>query len=776
MNKKFQKAIALGIVFSMIIVNISFAEEKNTIKKSETVYVTIDGNEVKDKTVSVWLNSDKNINVKDKSDLKEVKNLKNDKTVTEENGYLNWNESEKDIYYQGKTDKNLPVELTVKYYLDDKEVSNSELDGKSGHLKIVLSSKNNRHETKSVNGKTQEVYSPYIVATAMVFDDEKVSDIKSDDVKIIKDGKNQIVTSILTPGLKQNFDSINKDKDLKIFKDSISLEMDIKDYKPIEIYSVITNEFFQENKNLDSIDNLKDGIQQLEDNSQKLFDASVKLSEGQEKLNNGIGQLQGGVKQIYSGTEKLYSSMEKIKGKFDSLAPKVGVIQNYISEMYNGSLQLSNGVNNYTGAVSKITENVEKIQNGATLIDKGSNDLDNGVEKLKNATGKMKEGSKKIDNLISQKDELLNKSTQLSQGMSNLGASYGKIVSAIEEMSKKSIQLKNSTKEFNTKIHQVENSTKSLNSNISLENDIKNLEAKANNIQKVIDDLSNKNKDGSLTSEISILNKTKNDLLNESKTLKAKQTGLSKINTLAQAMSELASNSDKLLKANSDLSDGLLTVYTKMNESKVQLEKSTTDLNAGLSKIGESMKADDLKVLKSSIEQLDGATGKIKTGTESLKSATNQNKVAMGMLQSAMSKLDENSNSLKNGSGQLANGLGEFKTQSQILNSLSQVKEQAIIPFSNAINSLNEGLKKMDSSTDQLKEGSDKLTSSQKEFSSKLGEFKQKGIDELENKTKEVNEFKDILDIMLSMSKQDASFSGTDDNFDTKSRIIEKIK
>ena len=82
----------------------------------------------------------------------------------------------------------------------------------------------------------------------------------------------------------------------------------------------------------------------------------------------------------------------------------------------------------------------------------------------------------------------------------------------------------------------------------------------------------------------------------------------------------------------------------------------------------------------------------------------------------------------------------------------------------------------MDSSTGQLKEGSDKLTSSQKEFSSKLGEFKQKGIDELENKTKEVNEFKDILDIMLSMSKQDASFSGTDDNFDTKSRIIEKIK
>ena len=110
------------------------------------------------------------------------------------------------------------------------------------------------------------------------------------------------------------------------------------------------------------------------------------------------------------------------------------------------------------------------------------------------------------------------------------------------------------------------------------------------------------------------------------------------------------------------------------------------------------------------------------------------------------------------------------------LNSLSQVKEKAVIPFSNAINSLNEGLKKMDSSTDQLKEGSDKLTSSQKEFSSKLGEFKQKGIDELENKTKNINTFKDIIDVMFGMSKQNASLTGTDDNFDTKSRIIEKIK
>lgn len=68
--------------------------------------------------------------------------------------------------------------------------------------------------------------------------------------------------------MKQNFEDILKEKDLKMFKDIISLEMEIKNYKPIEIYSVITNELFQEKKNIDSLDKLKDGIKQLEDNSQ----------------------------------------------------------------------------------------------------------------------------------------------------------------------------------------------------------------------------------------------------------------------------------------------------------------------------------------------------------------------------------------------------------------------------------------------------------------------------------------------------------------------------
>lgn len=79
----------------MTFANLSFAEQQDLIKKSETVYVTVEGNEIKDKSVSVWLNSDKNIKANDKSNLTNVKDLKTDKELKSENGYLKLDENKK---------------------------------------------------------------------------------------------------------------------------------------------------------------------------------------------------------------------------------------------------------------------------------------------------------------------------------------------------------------------------------------------------------------------------------------------------------------------------------------------------------------------------------------------------------------------------------------------------------------------------------------------------------------------------------------------------------
>ncbi|MFR5619402.1 MAG: hypothetical protein ACLTJ5_11400 [Clostridium sp.] len=49
---------------------------------------------------------------------------------------LSWNTSGQDIYYQGKTDKKLPVSMKITYKLDGKEIAAKDLPGKSGKVEI----------------------------------------------------------------------------------------------------------------------------------------------------------------------------------------------------------------------------------------------------------------------------------------------------------------------------------------------------------------------------------------------------------------------------------------------------------------------------------------------------------------------------------------------------------------------------------------------------------------------------------------------------------------
>lgn len=777
MKKNIEKILALSLVSSMTFANLSFAEQQDLIKKSETVYVTVEGNEIKDKSVSVWLNSDKNIKANDKSNLTNVKDLKTDKELKSENGYLKLDENKKDIYYKGDTDKKLPVDVSVKYFLDGKEMKASELEGKSGHLKIVITSKNNRYEAKTIDGQSRNVYSPYVVVAAMTFDDEKVENVTSDDIKVVKDGKNEIVTTVMTPGMKQNLSKIVEDKELDNFKDEVSVEMDIKDYKPVEIYSVITNEFFQEKKNIDSLDKLQNGVKELQDNSQKLVDASVKLSEGQDKLNSGISQMQTGVTKLHSGSQKLASSTQQMQGKFSGIQSKVGPIQGYVAQMNDGSLKLYNGISDYTAAVGKIKENTAKIKEGSEKLAKGATDLDNGVGKLKDATSQLRAGTENMKEMTAQKDQLLEKSSQLSNGLNGLAGSYGQLADTVEQISGKSQQLKDSSAQFNEKLQQVAQLAGGADGSASTEKIARGLESSAEGLNNAIQQLQANNEEGQLNDTIAYLQAQKNVMYVQAESIRNAGSQNAGQQKLQAALAQLAQSSTALSQGNADLSNALMRTSAAMNQSKAKLVDSSNQLSQGLGQMGGALNgADGLSTLKDSIDKLDDATGQIKGGSQTLKEGTLQNEKAMAMLLNGMEELDKNSSALVEGSSKLSGGLQEFNKQSALLSSLSQINEKAIIPMSNAINMLNDGLGKLDSSTGQLKSGSDKLASGQKEFSSKLKEYKEKGIDELSNKTKDLNKFKDIIDAMSDLAVKDSSFTGTDNNFETKSRIVEKIK
>ncbi|WP_406565847.1 hypothetical protein, partial [Eubacterium callanderi] len=61
------------------------------------------------------------------SELDGIKNIKGEETFSESGDNLTWDTNGADIYYQGTTEKELPVSVILTYYLDGKKISPSEL-------------------------------------------------------------------------------------------------------------------------------------------------------------------------------------------------------------------------------------------------------------------------------------------------------------------------------------------------------------------------------------------------------------------------------------------------------------------------------------------------------------------------------------------------------------------------------------------------------------------------------------------------------------------------
>ena len=79
-----------------------------------------------------------------------------------------WESDGKDIYYQGTTDEELPVEVKVSYKLDGKEITPEELKGKDGKVEITFDYENNSRQLVEINGSQEEMYVPFTMVTSLM--------------------------------------------------------------------------------------------------------------------------------------------------------------------------------------------------------------------------------------------------------------------------------------------------------------------------------------------------------------------------------------------------------------------------------------------------------------------------------------------------------------------------------------------------------------------------------------------------------------------------------
>ncbi|MBR3154614.1 MAG: hypothetical protein IKF10_06390, partial [Lachnospiraceae bacterium] len=326
----------------------AFAGEENAVRigipaakadpdspdKEETVHVKADAvGSVTEVTVDNVLHVYDTGEVSDVSELQEIHNTEGDEDFSQDGSNLAWQNLGSDIKYEGSSDRDVPVGVTVTYWLDGQEIAPQDLAGESGHVKIRFDYENRTSMTVAVHDKSYNVKVPFVVMTAMVLPEETFGHIEVTNGRCMSFEGQNMVLGYAIPGLAESLrlNEFEPTEEIEI-PSYVEVECDAQDFELSFTATVATNGLFKDIKDddLDDIDELTDNMKELNDATSEMVDGAGKLLEGTETFESGLTEYVSAVSQVSSGMSQLSDGIAQLsdnKGK-----------------LYDGSAALSQGL------------------------------------------------------------------------------------------------------------------------------------------------------------------------------------------------------------------------------------------------------------------------------------------------------------------------------------------------------------------------------------------------------------------------------------------------
>lgn len=324
------------------------AELQQKISKDETVYVLTgaDGS-VKKIIVSDWLKNELgSASVADKSDLSDIENVKGDESYTINGDNMTvWDAQGNDIYYQGNIQKELPVGLSVRYYLDGKSVSPEELKGKSGKVTIRFDYENRQYETVQINGVNQRIYVPFAMLTGMILDNDTFQNVQITNGKLVNDGDRTMVVGLAFPGLQEN---LNLSRDDLSIPDSVEITADVTNFSLGMTVTLACNDLFS----------------QLGDVDLTSLDSTSAL----DQLTGAMDQLLSGSSSLYEGLSTLLDKSGELVSGVEELAQGAAAIKSGANSVDDGAAQLKAGLADLSSGLNTLSANSEALNSGAKQV------------------------------------------------------------------------------------------------------------------------------------------------------------------------------------------------------------------------------------------------------------------------------------------------------------------------------------------------------------------------------------------------------------------------
>lgn len=447
--------------------------------KDETVYVLAgaDGS-VQKVIVSDWLKNTAGVSdISDSSVLSGIENVKGDEDFTVGSGNsLVWESGGNDIYYQGSTDKELPVSFSVSYKLDGKDISPADMAGKSGKATIRFDYKNNTSVNAEISGKQEQLCVPFAMLTGMILDNDVFRNVEITNGRLVNDGNRTVAAGIAFPGLQE---SLKLDSEIAEIPDYFEITANVTDFRMAMTVTIAANDLFsslstgkiESTEGLDSSmtelttamdqlikgsSGLYNGLCELLKKSDELVKGIDKLADGSKTLSDGIKTVDSGASEIQSGANQLNEGLKSLdenssalnsgaKEVFDSLLAAANaqlqasglVLPELTAENYGGILDQAiaatgaqplidlkaqlDGYNSFYQGLLSYTAGVSQAAGGAETLKGGADSLKAGASQLSTGAGELYNGLKKLQEstpaLIEGIKQLRDGSQQLSEGL-----------------------------------------------------------------------------------------------------------------------------------------------------------------------------------------------------------------------------------------------------------------------------------------------------------------------------------------------------------------------
>ena len=809
-------AVGMSVMMGAVPVYAAGSTDTQDVYKEETVYVNADATGNSDEvTVSDWLKNSGSVsgNLTDESILKEIKNVKGDETFTENGDQLTWNTAGEDIYYQGTTDKELPVSVKLTYFLDGKEVKPDELKGKSGHLKIQVQYTNNEKKTVTVDGKEEEVYTPFIMMTGMILPNETFSNVTIDNGKVISDGSRNIVVGFGMPGLKDSLDLDEEttkeaeDKGVTI-PENFEMEADVTDFTMSSTFTVALTDLLDDMDmdNIIDVDSLKDSLNELEDAALELVSGSGTLADGASKLADGVSSYTAGADELNAGIQKYLGSNGELNGSVTEYVNGVGKVVKGVKDYTSGTNALANGVTSYVvgeqkiaaGAaqLSQLSKGLEQVQTAVDTLSKAADGKGEATDDLVIAANQLAAGTKQLQAVLGS-EEVTALLTQVN-GMVTTG---NELISATESLSA-SLQTGIATPVANiaAALTGMETQLNAINTQLgTLQSDcetaVADVNAKITDYNTKVDAAqaaanTSKTQIANAISALQVqLNATTDESVRDQistaiTALQNAQTAADGLNNVQKASAITVSVPTFDLSA---ITSGAATLQTNLKtfkETAAALQQQLPEMQKKLDAIAaakDSLPSDSISQLTASVTQLNQGMQGLNTGLGTLSGGLGQlNTSVQAQFPTAIQGITElNGGFMQLGSynTSLLSGAEKLKGSSSTLAAGAGTLQSGTNQLASGLNTLGSqmsaGAAKLSANSNALREGASSLSEGAKKLADGMDQFDKEGTSKLKSTVED--EFGDVLDRLKALTSDDCTyntFSGKDSKMDGSVKFV----